>query len=291
MATFITGQDIGSAWLNVFGALQPTGQISNLIVNIENPLLENPGVRREIEQTLADLRAGVSRFSRLQSVDTVANTIFPASLYIPGPDGAERFFDKVLSAERVRTHSRKTRWGTYIGRLVAYPSSDGIATNQLRIMLARLSGTGRRWSDIYEMPIDVLGDDATDVGAVLHRDARMDSLREGGPCLAHISVTRIEDVVSMIAVYRRHHYVERAYGNFLGLARLQAFLAKEAGLQCGDLTVVTGHAIAEAPDRGGLFARATSAQSGAAAIEFVARPLGSPVRDLELPAPRRGIRP
>lgn len=36
--------------------------------------------------------------------------------------------------------------------------------------------------------------------------------------------------------------VERAYGNYLGLGRLMAYIASQAGLETGELTVTAGYA-------------------------------------------------
>jgi len=216
-------------------------------------MTEDTGVRRAVEDALVDLRDSHRDFASVQSMHTVANTIFPISLYRPGTDGAaSRFIANALKAEQNRRHATRRRWGTYLGRLVAYPARDGGATNQLAINLDRLSGRDRQWSDLYEVPITSPDGDHDDpdwetpgpessatVGAVLHGDSRLDALRRGGPCLAHISLTLEDGVVSMLALYRRHSYVTRAYGNFLGLARLLYFLAHESGHDVGNLLVVT----------------------------------------------------
>jgi hypothetical protein len=46
----------------------------------------------------------------------------------------------------------------------------------------------------------------------------------------------------MNATYRSHYYVQRLLGNLLGLARLQYFLAHEAGLEIGPLTINSTYA-------------------------------------------------
>lgn len=58
----------------------------------------------------------------------------------------------------------------------------------------------------------------------------------GGPCLSHISFKAERGgKLHLTAVYRLHYYVQRAYGNLLGLARLQTFVAEQAGLTVGSL--------------------------------------------------------
>ena len=40
----------------------------------------------------------------------------------------------------------------------------------------------------------------------------------------------------LTAMYRNHTYITRCLGNLIGLGRLQAFVAKEAGVKLGSLT-------------------------------------------------------
>ena len=303
MATYVTGTDIGSAWLAAFRALDARkGSIVNLAVDITTPMTEDVGVRHAVEDALVGLRDTHRGFAGVQSMHTVANTVFPISLYRPDTEGAaSRFIANALKGEQNRRHATHRRWGTYLGRLVAYPARDGTATNQLAINLERLSGKDRQWSDLYEVPITSPDGDHDDadwedlgvnpsatVGAVLHGDTRLDSLRRGGPCLAHISLTLEDGVVSMLALYRRHSYVTRAYGNFLGLSRLLYFMAHESGHDVGNLLVVTGHATVDAPGRAELLAAAEVAAGSSTPIETGARPLGARWSDLDLRAPTVG---
>lgn len=294
MAIFIDATDIGDAWLRAYAALEPTGHAINLSVAISDPLSENLGVRRAIETRLVELRerrTGTD-FVNVQSMHTVANTIFPLGLYRPGsPGAAERFMQSVARSEDLRSRSRKKGWGTYIGRLTAYPARDGQNTNQLTTALTTLN-RARNHVDAYEMPIEVPGMDqqggcTETAGAVLHGDARTDARKRGGPCLAHISLTSRAGELSMVALYRAHAYEARAYGNFLGLARLLSFLADESEKRVGQLLVVTGHAYAAAPARQDLLERARRGAGDKSAIETHARPLGSTMRDLDLPRPPR----
>jgi thymidylate synthase len=290
MPVLIDSTDIGSAWLAAYQALQKTGHAVNLAVSIADPLREDRGVRRAIEQQLVDLRTnGKNSFGRPQSMHTVANTIFPISLYRPGSDGAaQRFLVNVAYGESQRAGDRNRGWGTYIGRLTAYPAPDGTTTNQIQSILDNLSAA-REYKDRYEIPIaaphiDVSQERDCAAGAVLHGDSSVDVFRaQGGPCLAHVSLTSFEGSLSMVALYRAHVYETRAYGNFLGLARLLAFFANESGREVGELLFVTGHAWANAPGRDRILAAARAASGQVVDIETHARPLGSSMRDLDLP--------
>jgi thymidylate synthase len=72
----------------------------------------------------------------------------------------------------------------------------------------------------------------------------------GGPCLNYIAVqldTSPQLTLGLLAVYRNHDFLERAYGNYWGLCNLLRFLAAEVGAAPGPLTCVSSHAYV--PDR------------------------------------------
>ena len=46
----------------------------------------------------------------------------------------------------------------------------------------------------------------------------------------------------MLAVYRNHDFLERAYGNYWGLCNLTGFLAPEVDATPGPITCVSSHA-------------------------------------------------
>lgn len=289
MAVFVRGTDIGSSWLAAYEQLQHTGEAVNLAVAIEEPLREDKGVSGTIEAELVRLRDNteLQAFKKPQSMHTVANTIFPVGLYRPDrPDAAERFFANALRVERQRAKAKNRQWGTYIGRLVAYPSPGGSTTNQLETALEILRRK-RNYKDRYELPLVVPQDERYNItgGALLHGDCATDGFRaQGGPCLAHISFTSVEGRLSLTALYRAHAYETRAYGNFLGLARLLSFLANQSERDVGELLVVAGHAWAGSPGRAQLLKSAQAASGSVTEIETHARPLGAGVADLNLPS-------
>jgi hypothetical protein len=51
-------------------------------------------------------------------------------------------------------------------------------------------------------------------------------------------------------MYRNHFYIEKLLGNLIGLGRLMAFVAREADLRVGALTVISTHAEIDLPNRG-----------------------------------------
>lgn len=292
MSIFVSASNIGDAWLRAYHALleNPGRKVVNLAVSIARPLQEDLGVRGALEQTLAEMALS-SRKTTVHSVHTVANTIFPISLYRPDqPDAAKRFFERAGKVSQLH-HKRKHEWGTYIGRLIQYDQPDGTPINQLERFLTLLNGD-TNWADIYEAPLTYAGENAeitaADVAAsdllVIGPDDRR---RMGGPCLAHVSLTSVDGHLHLTALYRRHYYLARAYGNFLGLARLLNFLAHESGRQVGQMLVVGTHAEIEpglpVAALSALADTATEAQGAVHPIEVATRPLGASWRDLELP--------
>lgn len=87
---------------------------------------------------------------------------------------------------------------------------------------------------------------ATSIGV---RAAHRDTSPLGFPCLSMLSFNLDGDEVHLLAHYRYEYLISKGYGNYLGLARLLAYVSTEAGLSAGRMTVVTGRAHVDAPNR------------------------------------------
>lgn len=70
------------------------------------------------------------------------------------------------------------------------------------------------------------------------------------PCLSHVSFTLDGDTINLAALYRNQYFVTRAYGNYVGLARIGHFIAQEVGLKLGEVLCVATHADAQFDDLG-----------------------------------------
>jgi hypothetical protein len=81
--------------------------------------------------------------------------------------------------------------------------------------------------------------------------AGKDRNTRGFPCLSHLSFSLLNGVVNLLAVYRSHDFISRAYGNYLGLGRVLQFVAHESGFPAGELTCVSSSATAEITRGGG----------------------------------------
>lgn len=220
-------------------------------VHIRNAVAEDPHVRAEFDQ--------MRRERGYPLIETVANTIFPAELAAVSSTPEELVRRYRAMYPRLCRIDRGNATGTYFGRIVAYPGENG-PVDQLTALINRIrrQAAGRGpMTAAYEMDIahpddpaasDLTDDDRdadADAGtwsAPVHAAGKDNGLR-GFPCLSHCSFQLDRNrVLHAVALYRSHYMVARAYGNYLGLGRLLAYLAKHAEVRPGTLMVIAGHA-------------------------------------------------
>jgi len=169
--------------------------------------------------------------------NSVVNTIFPAQLY--ARHGATGVYERYLTEvyPEIKKHP-DCSWGTYAHRILCRIDSGGTTIYPLRDLVEKLrvqlaqDGPNRA---IYEVgTIDLFAD-------IPIYDPHQDRTRPiGGPCLSHLSFKLGPDRrLHLTALYRSHWYVQRALGNLFGLAHLQHFVAREAGLEMGPLTCIS----------------------------------------------------
>ena len=223
----LSAANLSMAWLLATRALAVRGkrpsdrQAWDLAVEIWNPLIEVPSIRRGLDQQLA--------LGGLQTVETVANTIFPQQLWLTSTD-RRRFYaryDRLLP--RLRRFD-KNRHGLYFDRLTHWPPSARDQSNQIEEVIGRIAAERRRNNPlrfVYDMSVFSPVNDPRPIGF---------------PCLAYLNVKLDGDQLRLTAHYRNHYFMERSYGNYLGLARLQSFIGDATGLRLGPLTCISGHA-------------------------------------------------
>jgi hypothetical protein len=245
--------NISMAWLEALGRLTECadGKAIHLAVCIRQPRQpEDQAIRRALDGFIENAR---KRNRRLWPVSTVANTIFPAAFYQPHAEHARgRLYELHAKAQRIQDRlGRESE--NYFNRLVAYPASDGDAFNQLEYIVDRMikqrkprkGGRGGALSSAYEAGLTVPD------GADLRVQAPgQDRNTRGFPCLSHISFTLEHDRLNLAALYRNQHFVARAYGNYLGLIRIGAFVASEVGVELAEVMCLATHADAEYGDYG-----------------------------------------
>jgi hypothetical protein len=245
MATAIYGENVSVSWLNALELLLREGRdVVNLAVSIRNSLEEDPRIRGILDRFIASRRADGS----VEPVSTVANTIFPAALYIPRLGSRARSHLYEMSEIGRPVSRRRNHLGTYFERLVAWPLEKE-TLNQLERTVTRIRGLlarGRKTDNSLELGVFDPRDDeelthAKSVALSVYRPGR-DNRIMGFPCLSHISLSLMDGELHMTAVYRNHEFIRRAYGNYLGLGRVLSFLARESGCEVGELMCISSHA-------------------------------------------------
>jgi hypothetical protein len=226
------------AWLQAARILLDNDErVYNLIVEIEQPALATTRSRA--------IEAQVDEFLKQQDrqpIHTVAETIFPAVEYRAGGlakvyDYPNTIFPEIKS---VPANSR----GTYAQRLVQRRLSDGKFFNPLKLAIEKLRRQLKQKGPqraIYELDLN------TEALELKLYDAEIDHANtRGGQCLSHVSLKLgPQRELYLTALYRYQFFVQKALGNFKGLARLQACVARELGIPVGPLVCHATLAILE----------------------------------------------
>lgn len=256
MALFIQQENLSRGWLEAQDALLHAGGTAvNVVVSIKQPTEEDEGIRSVLDKFILERRADLGA-RHIEQVQTVANTIFPEAWYRPNLGDAARQHLYSLHDRSRRVSKRRNPRGTYFGRMIAWPKGDGSEVNQLDRGITRLIGqrnAGRRVAHVSEIGLGGAEEVSTGDLAVslpVYVPGRDNSIM-GFPCLSHISITLAGGHVHMTAIYRNHEFMGRAYGNYLGLGRLLAFVARESGWSLGELVCISSHADAEVGNRRG----------------------------------------
>jgi hypothetical protein len=236
----VEASNVSIAWLAAAQRLdgEPKRKAIHTVTRIVDPVAETPAVRAAMDELLAD--------KDLQCVDTVANTIFPEAIARSSCDHAELVDRYVRMYPLLQKRYLDNRRGTYFGRLIQYPTAtepfDQVGAVISRIIIERNGGNPKhaRFEGTLTVP-----DDAMNVPVYV---PGQDNSPMGFPCLSHCSFqTDTEGRVHLLATYRYQYLVQKGYGNYLGLGRLLAHVARQTELRVGHLTVVAGQACLESP--------------------------------------------
>jgi hypothetical protein len=224
------------------------GRAVHVISTVTEPGTEVGSVRRILNDALDGAGA--------QSVDTVAETIFPASLYSdPGVKwsvdlppaqrcaldaAAYALYDAYAGMLPLLRTVNANKSGTYFSRMITWPGKEAGGVNQLAARVEHLRAqhiAGIRTNNTLDIEIaaDALGDDQDLRGLQVY--APTDRRTRGFPCLTHIDLTLYRGRLHMTAVYRHQYLIDKAYGNLLGLSWLMQFLCQQTGHELGELVV------------------------------------------------------
>lgn len=218
MPHIIEMPDVVSAWRTAATYVALHGQCDGLMVKIEAPAEPGSAAKLAREPKIAEPGA--------MSLNAVAATIFPREgpyWHVP----PAQFFAHYAEAYRRMGNRHPGGWGTYFERFLSFGTSG---ENQLERLLQGLSTWGRNHRAAFVMHTSSMETDRP--------------RPQGQPCLQYVQFGSTADGLACTAVYRSHDFCAKALGNYIGLGRLQRFLAMRAGLPVGALTCVSIHAFA-----------------------------------------------
>ena len=260
-AGVFTARDLSLSWRKTVLAVEraPHQKLFHTVTRIESPLEEDLEMRRRVDEMLRHLG--------YPSAETVANTIFPmelASCTHGHGELSERYRKMYPTLQRFPGNQR----GTYFGRMVSYPSAKNGSDQLAKIITTMRMQLKRRstMSTPYEMTLDAIADGAMDRGSEAAGGGRIapeadiesplggtstvyapsDNRVRGFPCMSFISFQVDEGLLHAYAHYRYEYLIKKGYGNYLGIARLQGYVADQVGLHVGALTISAGRAHVDA---------------------------------------------
>jgi hypothetical protein len=228
----ISQPSCSSAWLAASQAVYalPGHEGHHVVIDVNNPVASS-------EQDAALVKAVdafLAEHGGNHPVRTVANTIFPQATY--EAHGSPSFYDVYIKEVFPRLKRSPRDWGRYFERMMAYPTPDG-PENLLADLVAEMKqnvAAERTFRNIYELPIYSPGKDRA--GSPIGRQ-----------CLSFMSFKLDDDNRLLLsAIYRNHFYTQKLLGNLVGLGRLMAFVAAEAKVKLGPLSVLSTHARVDA---------------------------------------------
>lgn len=216
---FVEDTNLSRAWARAFIELYSPGveQLSPLTVTVAGldgrPPEEDANIRALIDDALQQHGHA--------SCHTVANTIFPLSMWIPG-QGREQLFSRYRAiCPALRRAEKQNQYGLYFERMVAHGTPP---VNQIeRVLTAYESGVRRKT--------------AFQVGVFMPSADLTRQRRRGFPCLQQVAFTPLGNgTLGITGFFASQYLFQRAYGNYLGLCRLGQFMAHEMQLEFTQMT-------------------------------------------------------
>ena len=222
----IADTNVSRAWSRLLlRVLKGAGtEVAPLVLSVAAPvtggLVEDALVRRALD--------GLLERKGRRSVEDVAFTIFPQRLWEMCDDRA-RFFDLYIATlpRWQAMNQRLNRRGLYFERMVQYGRGP-CNGNQLEWLLSQY----RSRPSVRRSMLQVgLFDPARDHVA----DAQL-----GFPCLQQVSFEPTAAGLVVNAFYATQQIFDKAYGNYVGLAQLGAFMGQQMQMRLARLNVMAG---------------------------------------------------
>lgn len=229
-APFVVNEPcLSRAWAQAFlHIIDNSGkEITPLVLSVtgfqdKGVAVEDAALRQALDELLI--------LKNMQNVEDVAYTIFPERLWqMSGGNRAKLFEYYRLAFPRYQAMNRKLNGrGLYFERLTSYSKDAPCAGNQLEWIISQHNNrSGVRRSMFQATTFDPVRDHVA-------------SSQLGFPCLQHVTFEPTDDGLVANAFYATQLILKKGYGNYLGLARLAAFMAHEMGMPLARLNVMVG---------------------------------------------------
>jgi hypothetical protein len=227
--TIIADTNLSRAWARLFLQIFDSGrtEISPLTFSLtgfdtDGGIAEIAGVRESLDRTL--------KLKNKISVETVAFTIFPERLWKIARGDRKRLFSLYAGAfpRYVAMNRAANGRGLYFERMTNFSKAVPCDGNQLEFILSSYNERAGVRDTMLQVAIF---DPARD---------HIKMARVGFPCLQHLSFVPTKEGLAVNAFYATQYVFDKAYGNYLGLARLGAFMAHELNLPLARLNVTVG---------------------------------------------------
>jgi hypothetical protein len=225
----IIENNLSVAWGKAFlEALNPRKDLTPLVVMVRD--FESGDVREDA--IIRDLLETALESMGKQSCNTVANTIFPQSLW-NSRKPRTRLYERYLRILPEIRKCPKNKYGVYFERLIDFCGAGGDngkkGNNQLEHLIQTWTTGNHRRSALQAAIFDPRRD---------HTNQR----QRGFPCLQHVTFTVYGDQrrLAVNGFYATQYLFERAYGNYLGLCRLGEFVAHELNLEFAEMNCTVG---------------------------------------------------
>ncbi len=227
----ISSDDLSTAWAQAFRHVMARGvrDITPLVVAVSDLGPDTIPERREIREALdRQILALKSKYPKLQPCHSVANTIFPQSMWNPAvEDDAAKLYARYEKAWPGIKRCSQNRRGSYFRRLIAFrPHGESQPVNQLEHIASTYRAGNHRRSALQAAIFDPALD-------------HTNSPQLGFPCLHQIAFTPVGDAgLAVTGFYATQYLFDRAYGNYLGLCRLGAFMARQMDMHLIRMTCI-----------------------------------------------------
>jgi hypothetical protein len=218
---------ISRAWSRVLIELlkAPGGEATPLTLSATGITTDCVAECEALKSTLDEILLGLD----LLKTEHVAFTIFPDRLWkvVQGDRRALYSIYKQAFPHYQAQDPDANGRVLYFERLIAFDENSS-TSNQLEWMISEFNSRKGVRRSMFQASIF---------------DPRRDHVRNaqlGFPCLQHLSFVPNGNELLVNAFYATQQMLNKAYGNYLGLARLGGFMAKEFGLETVRLNVFVG---------------------------------------------------